>query len=288
MVPDCEDRRDEVGTALEQAFEPLVELMLDLGLTSSNAEDLLRNVFVRTAHRKLAAQMERVPISLVALQCGLYRQDVRKRLKAAPPKSPKDSPGTHRLNQLITAWHEDPDFTTKDGQPRVLPYKGNVSFTTLVSRYTAYMYPALVLRELERAAVVVKAAGRRLKIVEREYAGRDLGGLRLSEFGQNAKHVLSALVAPVRQPRAASMTMTALGFEIDPEVQSALNEAIRERGKTFLRLVEGDLKAAPRTAPGTGVRIGVLLTPLAFQEVGPAADETESLSGRGQKKRRSS
>lgn len=274
MAADRSNRAAAAASALENALEPIVNLLLELGHTSSWAEGVMRDVFVATAHKKLGAEMKRVPISLVALRCGLYRRDVRKRLDRKRKPLSAEPSARHRLNQLITGWHEDPEFLTKHGKPRTLAVSGPRSFETLVSRYTAYMYPAVVRSELKRAGVLQDTPAGSVKIVQREYAGRDLDDRRLAEMGQNAKDILSTLAANVERVHGGPLLLKAMGFNIDPRYSALINAIVRSRSEIFMKLLEEELgDPSRRAASGDGVRMGVTLVGFQADDVAPASHD---------------
>lgn len=254
------DRVASAISALELAFEPLVDLLLDLGITSRRAEDVLRDVFVRTARKKLSRQVPRVSTSLVALRCGLYRHEVRKRLSKTSRAKGGLTSDTHKLSQLISGWHEDPEFLSRSGKPRALPYEGPRSFGTLVSRYTAFMYPAIVKAELQRSGVIVAAPGGRLRVVSREYRGKEFDERRLADLGEKAKDVLTTLVGDALNRADSPILLQAMGFNVDPRYVPFLRTAIKNRAEIFMRLLDQELNHESRRArEGEGVRVGMML-----------------------------
>ncbi|MGH8142175.1 MAG: hypothetical protein ACREU2_06635, partial [Steroidobacteraceae bacterium] len=89
------------------AIEPLVELFLELGVTSPEAESLLRSLFVHKSRVWLSRQSggEDPSDVRVALVTGVHRNFVS-RLLAEPPKiSATRARKGHRAARLLRAWY---------------------------------------------------------------------------------------------------------------------------------------------------------------------------------------
>jgi len=229
---------DAATAALTRVLEPLVDLLLDFGYTSTRAEQVLRDVFVATAQRKYAAERKRVPVSLVALHTGLYRQDVRRRLarlKAAPGAAPE---GSHPLQRILDGWHGDPAYRTRSGTPRVLPKTGTRSFASLVAKYAPQTYPALVLAELERSGAVRRDARGRLSVAAGASVGLEATAGGLESLGDQARGILTTLVAHARDRHAAPVAVVGKTYRIDPRYETVVRNALRARAQLFMQLVE--------------------------------------------------
>jgi hypothetical protein len=255
-------RRALTLDVFEEALEPLVELLLAAGLTVREAQNVLRDVFVQVADQRIVRESGRRSASLIALQCGLYRSEVRKRLVARgriPSSNDKPLRDAHRLSRLLTGWHNDPEFLTKQGSPRLLHLQGRNSFSTLVSRYAANLYPIVVLEELERVGAVVRK-GKALKVCAREYFAGDVIERRLTEFGSRAKDALRALVSTTQRATAGPLVMSAVGLDVDVRYLPVLRGMLRQRSQAFVTVVGEELNDFSKQArPPEGARIGLML-----------------------------
>src|ERR1700691_1687927 len=119
--------RTAIARAAMAAAEPLVELLLELGVTSPEAESLLRGVFVHKTREWLARQSEGTTEpsdARVSLVTGVHRNFVR-RILAEPPKiADGREQKSNRANRLLQAWYSDPIYLDTSGKPRDLPEKG--------------------------------------------------------------------------------------------------------------------------------------------------------------------
>jgi hypothetical protein len=113
-----------VAQAAMAAAEPLVELLLELGVTSPEAESLLRGVFVHKTREWLAresATTSEPSDARVSLVTGVHRNFVR-RILAEPPKiADAREQKSNRANRLLRGWYSDPGYLDTSGKPRDLP-----------------------------------------------------------------------------------------------------------------------------------------------------------------------
>ena len=167
-------------------IEPLVELLLQIGITSPEAESLLRSVFVHKTREALAQQNAGTAPSdmRVALVSGVHRNFVRQIL-AEPPKiaSARERRG-YRAGGLLLAWYTDPAYLDASGKPRDLPERGAApSFSALVAAHMRGASVASVLQELIRAGVIQSVADHRVRVRSREcnesMGYMDRGSIRL-------------------------------------------------------------------------------------------------------------
>ena len=215
------------------AVEPLVELFLELGITSPEAESLLRSLFVHKARAWLGQAGEEDPSDVrVALITGVHRNFVRSIL-AEPPRiaAAREHKG-HRASQLLEAWHSDPHYLDSSGKPRDLSERDQEpSFFTLASTYVPAAAPSVVLEELHRAGLVQRLSEHRVRVRSRVFRMHGVNAANIAELGQRARDLLETLTHNLRQPeaplsatrchRSRSMQPESPSFAISSPVQRA-------------------------------------------------------------------
>ena len=152
------------------AFARLAQLFLQEGITTPEAESLLRAACVHQAAERVTRLGERkLNISRIAFATGLGRKEVARILKAPDPSL---RPLDHPANRVLEAWHTDGIFVVGN-RPRSLPVKGGKSkrpsFWALATRYAPDVYPGLLLRELRRTGAVAELKDGRVQARMRCY-----------------------------------------------------------------------------------------------------------------------
>src|SRR5262245_58042312 len=95
-----------VARAAMAAFEPLADLFVELGVSSPEAESLLRSVLVHGVLRRELEAGKRANHSRIALLTGVHRNEVKRILSAPPRIDPERETSRHRANRILAAWHE--------------------------------------------------------------------------------------------------------------------------------------------------------------------------------------
>ena len=157
---------------LEALFRPLARVLVDQGVSSPEAESLLRAVCVHQAANAQAGHGKRPNASRIAFLTGLDRKEVSRILKHPPRVNPVLEGRCHLANKVLAAWYTDRAFVYND-RPLVLPIKATgrkrPSFWMLASRYAPDVYPGLVLRELARVGALEKLHDGRVRPRMRRY-----------------------------------------------------------------------------------------------------------------------
>jgi Family of unknown function (DUF6502) len=196
-------------------FGPLCELFVRFGMTSPEAESLLRSVLVHA----VASRTDRdIPMTLsrAALLSGVHRNEVRRILETPPGIDSGREMRCHRANRVLAAWHNDPKYTDAKGRPKDLDIKpekkrpqkkqqkrqqkrqyqkkDRVHFWDLAQQYAPGVWPKLILDELDRIGAVRKLKNGKLHVCRQSYApseaheGFEHVGLQIRDFLLAAIH----------------------------------------------------------------------------------------------------
>jgi len=246
------------------AMEPLVQLFLELGITSPEAESLLRSLFVHQAREWLA----RAPDSKgkpsdvrVSLVTGVHRNFVRRILGESPRIAAAREQKGHPAERLLDAWHSDPAYLDSSGKPRDLPERSpEPSFYALASAYVPGAAPGVVLEELRRAGVVQLLAEHRVRVRSRSVRLHGLNASNVGDIGQRARELLETLTHNLREPEARLFCESMPSIEVDAARLPFVRELIARRASTFLSALGQEFSAEARSSrrkPKRRVRVGL-------------------------------
>ena len=233
------------------AIGPLVELLLELGITSPEAESLLRGMFVHTCRNWLARQHGGADPSdvRIALVTGVHRNFVS-RLLAEPPKiaAAREHKG-HRAARLLRAWYSESAYLDGGGKPRDLAERGAApSFEALATRYVPGAPPAVLLQELHRAGVVELLAEQRVRVRSRSMRVPGLNAGNIKDLGRHAGELLRTLTGNLRDPRYHLFCESLSPVEVEEARIPVVREVINRRATAFLQSLQAEL-AAERKRP---------------------------------------
>jgi hypothetical protein len=234
-----------MARAAMAAVEPLVELLLEWGVTSPEAESLLRGVFVHKTRDWLTRQGEggsEPSDARVSLVTGVHRNFVR-RILAEPPKiADAREQKSNRANRLLEAWHSDPDYLDSSGKPRDLSEKGaKPSFQSLSTAYVPSAAPGVVLDQLRRAGLVQTLSEHRLRVRGRTFRVHGFTSHGIEEVGKRARELLETLRHNIRHPDSHRFCESMREVQIELDRIPAVRDLISRRATTFLTGIEHEL-----------------------------------------------
>jgi len=264
------DGKAALARAAMQAVEPLVELLLELGITSPEAESLLRSLFVHKARQWLAGPgADEAPSDVrIALVTGVHRNFVRSILDEPPRIAPARAQKGHRTTRLLEAWHSDPRYLDSSGKPRDLSEREQEpSFHSLSLKYVPGASPNVVLKELRRAGLVQMLAERRVRVLSRSFRPPGLNARNISELGRRARAMLETLTHNVRQPEGQRFCDSLPPVEVDTSRAAFVRDLIARRTGNFLAAMEQELatESAKARRGRSAARIRIGLTAIATE-----------------------
>jgi hypothetical protein len=174
-------------------LEKFASILLRLGFDSPRAESLVRNAFVLEA-ATLARQIGgRSTQSQIALIAGVSRLDVRNILASQHrPHSRKHSSRQSRVERILLAWREDPEFANEQGHPKPLTVTGsNSQFERLVRKFGRDVTARTIREDLIKNKIAVRK-GTRLVLIKRGRAIDSSSAAALADL-----NFLNSQLAPI-------------------------------------------------------------------------------------------
>ena len=260
-----------LAIAVMAAMEPLLEVLLRIGITSPEAEGLMRSLYVHRAREWLASQAAgRLPSDVrVALVTGVHRNFVRQIL-AMPPSIPLTREGRAYLpGRVLRAWRSDARYCDESGKARDIPEVGPApSFAALVGQYLPRRTPAVVLEELLRSGAVQKVTADRLRLRRRAPERVGLHPEAISAYGRQAQALLRTLTMRLLDPQAEVYAETTPSLSVPSDRLPRLRHLISQRADAFLAGLEQELNLEHKKARGRKVPVSVAVMELEGQPSG--------------------
>jgi hypothetical protein len=159
-----------LGTA-RTIFETLAPHLIESGITTSEAETLLRAVCVHEAARSFSEHGRRPNVSQISIKTGVDRHVVAEILKTSPRVDGGVETRNDAASRVIAGWLSDSRYF-KNGRPLALPVgdprsRGRAVWS-LVEDYAPGVWPRLVIDELIRLDLVETLPDGTLRCVHRE------------------------------------------------------------------------------------------------------------------------
>ena len=253
-----------VLVACRTLLRPLARLLLRSGISWRDFAEAAKTTFVEVATAEFGIRGRPTNVSRVAILTGINRRDVRKQRAQIAEAEPAIPQYLNPARRVLSGWHQDPDFVSADGTPRLLNAdERSPAYVDLWRRYGGDVPRGALLKELLAVGAVKKTGDGRLQAVSRAYIPRMVdpaktlraGGV-LNDIGNTVVH---DLLCPPREP--LRFERRAQNERIDPKHLPAFREFLEREGMAFLERVDDWLTAHEAEASGgsrrPAVRIGV-------------------------------
>lgn len=234
-------QREWVASALQQLLRPIVRLLLKSGWTWKEFAELAKSVFVEVAIDDFGKRGRPTNSSRVAILTGLGRRDVAVLREQLAREPAPDVNYMSRGSRLLSGWHQDPDFLTQDGQPRVLHFEGDgATFTTLSHRYAGDIPVVAMFKELVATGAVSRDRDGLVRVLRRAFMPTTLSADQLRLWGSGL-HDLGATLThnltrdPQTPPR---FERRAVNLTVDARFLPAYRSFLAREGQLFLERVD--------------------------------------------------
>lgn len=282
-----ESSKAAVFRVAQAAFDGLAPLLIESGITSSEAEGLLRSVFVHEAAR--AQGIGRPNVSRISVSTGVDRHTVANLLREPPSVDSALTSRRDSTSRVVDGWMSDQEYMVK-GRPQELeigdPNSRGRNVWNLVRRYAPGVWPRLIIDEMIRVDYVESLPNGRLRLKRRaspkttaKNASRDGGSQRMRD-------AIRALYQDARQTEVRRTWRTAQSVEIWEDDLPIVRKMLRDRLDTMFAWLTEELDSTRWRRDGsrgqTKIRIG--LSGFTFEE--PLPKDVGNESGSKVRRRR--
>jgi hypothetical protein len=220
---------------LKRVLDPLIELMLDTGITVQELGRLIRERAVRAAAARIARETGRRSNSRVAIVTGLARSEVARILKTDETMG-GTSPEQHPARRVLAAWHDDRRFLDASGDPAVLPIFGrSKSFERIVSSYSGGIPVRAMLDQLSQMNALEILAGQRVRVRSRVPIFKGMNRNAIANIGERAEDLFGTLGHNLRAASGPPLfEATTLICDVDSDAMPFVRRQIAEQGTAFI------------------------------------------------------
>ncbi|HEX4378319.1 MAG TPA: DUF6502 family protein [Steroidobacteraceae bacterium] len=241
------DKNDIAAVAIS-AIAPLIEFLLELGVTSPQAESLFRSVFVHEAQKWLARKNKsgRPPSDArVALITGVHRNFVRDLLLEAPKIAKSRQRKRGGAHGLLKAWSANPRYLDGSGRPRDLPIRGaGATFQALAAAYLPGSAPGVIMDELCRSGAVEELPGGRVRLRDSSGLSEGITLSNISDFALKVRALMRTLMHNLQFPGDRIFVQSIKTVAIEADRVAVIREVLNQRAAAFLARIEQEFAGA--------------------------------------------
>ena len=264
--------RSAVVQTCRVLLRPIASLLLKCGMTWREFADVSKSDFVAVASQDYGLNGRPTNVSRVSILTGVSRKEIARVRSLLEHESTPLPNKTTDATRLLSGWHQDPDFITATGEPRVLSAEGGgASFATLWQRYGGDVPVTSMRKELERAGAIKTLPDGTLRAERRYFMPRHFdpqwilnAGSMLRDLGSGITHNLDVAAERLSVGAKAPgrrFTGRATSDSVDGAAMSEFEAFVEQRGQEFLETVDKWL-TEHEARPATGsarkrVRLGL-------------------------------
>ena len=263
--PRAGSRRQTAAVALAPALRPVVDLCLELGITSPEMERILRGVFVQQAERLLSAGRSAGPHASdlrIGLMTGVHRNFVREIRATKPSVRLQKVQQRHRGDALLQAWATDWHYLTAAGSPRDLPIQapeGEPCFARLVAQHMSRVPIRTAIAELRRSSAIRLLPDEQVRLRSRSARPPGITEASIAAASARLSDLTATEVHNLKTPEQRLFCESIDALRIDPRRLALVRQTIAKRAQNFLDLLAEEL-APEATFPSTGPTVSIGLT----------------------------
>jgi hypothetical protein len=284
-----------LGTA-RAIFETLAPHLLESGITSSEAEVLLRAVCVHEAARPFVERGRRPNVSQIAIKTGVDRHVVAEILKTPPRVDGALETRRDATSRVIAGWRSDTRYS-KNGQPLVLqvgdPRSRGRTVWSLIKAHAPGVWPRLVIDELIRVDLVDVLPDGTFRCAHKPYSERvEPTGIVDASSTQLLRDAIYSHVDDLKSGRRRRSWRRTQSVQIARDKMYLVRKMVRDRLDSVVSELADDLDSS-RWRPDkmdTGRKILVGMSAFSFERVLPDSRETNKTKNtrgrRGQRRAR--
>lgn len=249
-----------LSRALRLIFSSLVRILLSRGMAYGDAAEILRKAYVEEGFVSLRKKGMRASVSGVAALTGLTRKEAA-RLKDLPDDAFNEATSRYnRVVRVVSAWRNQPCFQGSDGQPAVLQFEGENSFTELVRLYSGDVTARAMLDTLIEADLV-RLSAEKIELLGPAYIPDKDTDQKLSILGNDVSELIQTIDHNIHcDPQARRFQRKVSSHSLNPEDLEKFQQLVSEKSQQLLEEFDSWLSCRENDSaesPSTYVSVGI-------------------------------
>jgi hypothetical protein len=238
--------KETVHSACRHLMAPIVGILLRNGVTYKELSNLCKQLYVQVAAKEFGIRGRDTNLSRIAILTGIDRKEAARIKEELNSNDESDASqrGQDRMTRVLSGWHQDADFLTRDGEPLTLSFEGPLpNFSLLVKKYGGDMPAITILKEFKRCEVVTVDDAGNLHAVKRYYVPSQADPGALLRAGSVINDLSSTLYynlykAEPTKNKPLHFERRATNIQMSSEKALAFREFVEKEGQEFLEKID--------------------------------------------------
>jgi hypothetical protein len=236
-----------INKAVLKLLHPIAHILLRYEISHSELSEMTRRAYVDAAFKYFSIPNRKQTISRASVITGLSRTEVA-RIAALEDDLADIHSTPNRATRVIGGWLSDSDYLDEENEPKVLPLRdADISFETLVTRYSGGITARAILDEMIRTGAVDKVDKEHVKLIHHGFVPHGDDAEKINIFLTHASDLLDTGIhnltqidqAPrfqrqvtyVDMPESVVKQFEKLSHDMSAELLVKLNQWLSEESK---------------------------------------------------------
>ena len=229
----------QIRKSIRQYCKPLISICLTNGITANDFIAIIKSAFVETASRDFGIKGRQANLSRVSIMTGLSRKEVKRLRHDNANQQGENFQTASPIGRVLAAWHNDPDYLSRTGAPKPLPYEGKgKSFKTLAKKYVGDIPISAILRELEKNNLIKEDHKGCIKPVSQSFIRDGIDSDAVERLGDVVNELATTISKNFELKDGKRFERRLLTGRISKEEALVFHELVKEQGASFLKFLE--------------------------------------------------
>jgi Family of unknown function (DUF6502) len=227
---------------------------LDSGLSIIEVNSLFRQAAIRTVATRQLEDARRVNISGIAAITGISRAEISGLLKPVRRTVNRNvKPRQNLTNNILTAWHCDPKFTTANRRPADLKIYGRgATFEALVREHGRGIPIRAILDEMLRSGAVEMRGSQEIRPMKSITIGTRITPRSIRTFAERAAKLFSVALEDLRHPDSSIFIESAARTRTSPSSIPLFRKELSGKAAELLGELQNILTRMPTRTRTSG------------------------------------
>ena len=240
--------KKSINKAVFKLLHPIAHILLRYEMSHGELSEMTKRAYVDMAFKYFSIPNRKQTISRVSVITGLSRTEVARIAAINDEEKSVLSNTPNRATRVIGGWMSDADFLDQQNEPLVLPLRdSDISFETLVGRYSGGITARAVLDEMMRTGAVEKTDSEHVQLIHHGFVPHGDDAEKINIFLTHAGDLLGTgihnltetdqaprfqrQVSYVDMPESVVKEFEKLSHDMSMELLVKLNKWLSEKDK---------------------------------------------------------
>jgi len=244
-------------------MRPIVRLFIKYNLTYDTISYILRKLYAEEAKEELVIPGKKISMSRISVVTGIPRKEIQKYLDSPFEAEGDSGKNQNRASRVITGWMTDKEYQGKDSKPIKIPLDGEISFSSLVKKYSGGVPVKAVFDELLRIKAIVSDHEKNISLCGFGYTLSNEDRDTFLIVSENVSDLMKTILHNLSEDSSKSrLQLRVAANNLPKEIVDQLRDLCTKEGRDTLVSLGGSLQKYDRdhndTVFGTGqIRAGV-------------------------------